>query len=66
MVNWLLEEGLDALIVRKDFAGKGAEFALGNIDVEILIIKETDTEKALASARGRILIPEIRKECLHD
>jgi hypothetical protein len=54
VVNWLSEEGLGALIVRKDLAGKGAGFALGNVDVEILIIKETDAEKALASVRGEL------------
>jgi len=54
VANWLLEEGLDVLIVRKDLAGKGAGFALGNADVEILITKETDAEKALASVRGEL------------
>lgn len=54
VANWLLEKGLDVLIVRKDLAGKGAGFALGNADVEILITRETDAEKALASVRAEL------------
>lgn len=54
VANWLLEEGLDVLIVRKDLAGKGAGFALGNAEVEILITKEIDVEKALAGVKTEL------------
>ncbi|MEZ4599221.1 MAG: cation diffusion facilitator family transporter [Syntrophotaleaceae bacterium] len=59
VANWLLQEGLDVLILRKDLAGKGAGFALGNADVEILITKEFDADKALA---GIIPQRELKKE----
>ncbi len=42
------------LIVRKDLTGKGAGFALGNADVEILITREIDADKALASVRAEL------------
>ena len=54
VANWLLKEGLDVLIVRKDLTGKGAGFALGNADVEILITREIDADKALASVRAEL------------
>jgi cation diffusion facilitator family transporter len=65
VANWLLEEGLDVLIVRKDLAGKGAGFALGNADVEILITREIDVEKALAAVtteRQGLKIPDVMRD----
>ncbi|MCK4622092.1 MAG: cation diffusion facilitator family transporter [Desulfuromonadales bacterium] len=52
VANWLLEAGLDVMIVRQDIAGKGPGFVLGNADVEILVVSETDTETALAMVKA--------------
>lgn len=48
VANWLLENGLDVLISHHDQSGKGPGFVLGNAGAEILLTKETNTEKALA------------------
>ena len=49
VANWLLEQGLDRLIVRRDPRGKGPGLVLTNAGVEILVVIEKDVEKVLAS-----------------
>lgn len=48
VAEWLLENGLDVLISRRDQAGKGPGFVLGNGGAEILLTEEINAEKALA------------------
>ncbi len=47
VANWLLEHGLDVLIVHHDQAGKGPSYVLGNAGAEILLVEETNAAKAL-------------------
>ncbi|MCD6527675.1 MAG: NifB/NifX family molybdenum-iron cluster-binding protein, partial [Desulfuromonas sp.] len=47
VANWLLENGLNVMIVRQDLAGKGPGFVLGNAEVEIVVRTETDATDAL-------------------
>jgi cation diffusion facilitator family transporter len=53
VANWLLDNGLDILISRQDYAGKGPGFVLGNAGVEILLTKKTYAEKALELLKER-------------
>lgn len=48
VANWLLENGLDMLIARHDQSAKGPGLVMGNAGAEILLTKETNSEKALA------------------
>lgn len=48
VANWLLENGLDVLIVNHDQTGKGPSYVLGNGGAEILLTKEANAAKALA------------------
>lgn len=54
VANWLLEKGLDVLIVHQDQAGRGPGFVLGNAGAEILLTEETNAEKALAKVAGEL------------
>ena len=54
VANWLLEKGLDVLIVHQDQAGRGPGFVLGNAGAEILLTEETNAEKALAKVSGEL------------
>ena len=47
VANWLLENGLNVMIVRQDLGGKGPGFVLGNAEVEIVVRTETDATDAL-------------------
>ena len=46
VANWLLEEGLDMLIVHHDQAGRGPGFVLGNAGVEILLTEKISVDEA--------------------
>lgn len=48
MANWLLEKGLDVLIVHHDQAGKGPSYVLGNGGAEILLTEKANASQALA------------------
>jgi len=48
VANWLLENGLDVLIVHHDQAGKGPSYVLGNGGAEILLTGEANAAQALA------------------
>lgn len=52
VANWLLTQGLDALIVREQLEGKGPGYVLGNADIEIDVIRETDADVALSTMKG--------------
>lgn len=49
VANWLLDNGLDVLMSPQDQSGKGPAYVLGNAGAEILLTKETDSEKILAA-----------------
>lgn len=51
VAGWLLENGIDILLTNQDQAGKGPAFVLGNAGAEILLTRETDYEKALATVQ---------------
>jgi predicted Fe-Mo cluster-binding NifX family protein len=57
VANWLLEAGLDVVIVREDIAGKGPGFVLGNAGAEVLVVPETDAEKALEAVKADMESP---------
>ncbi len=59
VANWLLESGLDIMIVRQDLAGKGPGFVLGNSDCEILIVSESDADAALAGVKKELGRPNL-------
>jgi cation diffusion facilitator family transporter len=48
VANWLLEHGLDIIIVRKDISEMGPGYVLGNAGVEIIVVSESDADTALA------------------
>ena len=52
VANWLLDKGLDRLVVRRDLTGKGPGFVLGNAGVEIFLTGETDAAQALAMVQS--------------
>ena len=54
VANWLLEQGLDLLIVHKALDGRGPAYVLGNSEVEILVVSETDPETALNTIRSSL------------
>ena len=47
VATWLLEKGVDILISQNDQTGRGPGFVLGNGGAEILLTKETNSDKAL-------------------
>lgn len=49
VANWLLEKGLDVLIVRKELGDKGPGYALLNGEVEIRVVTEQEAESVLAA-----------------
>jgi len=51
VAEWLLENGLDVLIVYRDQAGKGPSFVLGNSGAEILLTGETEVDKILSKVK---------------
>lgn len=55
VANWLLEKGMDILIVRQDLTGKGPAFVLGDAEASIILTNEPDAEKALSRACKEIL-----------
>jgi cation diffusion facilitator family transporter len=59
VANWLLESGLDLMIVRQDLAGKGPGFVLGNADCEILVVSESDADAALAAVEKDLARPNL-------
>ena len=59
VANWLLERGLDMMIVRQDLAGKGPGFVLGNADSEILVVSESDADEALATVKKDVARPNL-------
>ncbi len=52
VANWLLEHGLDIIIVRKDIGEMGPGYVLGNAGVEIIVVSGTDADRALAQVRA--------------
>ena len=54
VANWLLEQGLDMMIVRTELDGKGPGYVLGNAEVEILVVPETDADTALATIKAEL------------
>ncbi len=48
VAGWLLEQGLDLIVVRQDIGGKGPGFVLGNADVETQLVAEEGAEVALS------------------
>ncbi|MBN2333025.1 MAG: cation diffusion facilitator family transporter [Deltaproteobacteria bacterium] len=54
VANWLLEQGLEIILVRHDLAGKGPGFVLGNADTEILVIADKDAETALTRIKAEL------------
>lgn len=46
--QWLLREGLDRLVVRRDLVGRGPGFVFGDADVEVLVADEPDAERSLS------------------
>jgi len=59
VANWLLESGLDMMIVRQDLAGKGPGFVLGNADCEVLVVSENDADVALATIKKDLTRPNL-------
>lgn len=57
VANWLLEQGLDMMIVLKELGGKGPGYVLGNAEVEILVVTETDADTALATIKAELERP---------
>jgi len=53
VANWLLQQGIDIIIVRRDLEGKGPGYVLSNAAVEILVVSETDAEQALEHVRSK-------------
>jgi cation diffusion facilitator family transporter len=47
VANWLLEHGLDIIIVRKDISEMGPGYVLGNAGAEIIVVSEPDADTAL-------------------
>jgi len=47
VANWLLEQGLDMLIIHQALDGKGPAYVLGNSEVEILVVSEMNAARAL-------------------
>ncbi len=54
VAGWLLENGIDILLTHQDHSGKGPAFVLGNGGAEILLTRETDNEKALATVQAEM------------
>ena len=52
MANWLLEQGLDIIIVRRDISEMGPGYVLGNAGVEIIVVSETDADTAFSQVRA--------------
>ena len=50
VANWLLEHGLDRMVVARNPRDKGPGLALSNAGTEIRVVAEQDSEKALVSA----------------
>jgi predicted Fe-Mo cluster-binding NifX family protein len=48
VAQWLLQEGLDRIVVRRDLAGRGPGFVFGDAEVEVLVAEETEAERALS------------------
>jgi cation diffusion facilitator family transporter len=57
VANWLLEAGLDVMIVHEDIAGKGPGFVLGNAGAEVLVVIESDAERALEMVKADMESP---------
>ena len=55
VANWLLENGLDILLVRRLQSGKGPSLALENGGAEIQMTEETDVRAALDALRTSLL-----------
>ncbi|MCK4502668.1 MAG: cation diffusion facilitator family transporter [Desulfuromonadales bacterium] len=55
VANWLLEQGLDMMIVRKELGGKGPGYVLGNAEVEIQVVTEADADTAFAAIRAELI-----------
>ncbi|HBG19360.1 MAG TPA: hypothetical protein DDY32_08820 [Desulfobulbaceae bacterium] len=52
VAKWLLENGMDILLIHKDQSGKGPAFVLGG--AQILLTRESDYQKALAAVQGEL------------
>ncbi|MEA1921739.1 MAG: hypothetical protein U9N63_03705 [Pseudomonadota bacterium] len=59
VANWLLESGLDLMIVRQDLAGKGPGFVLGNADCEVLVVSESNADAALTTVKKDLTRPNL-------
>ncbi|MCK4536871.1 MAG: cation diffusion facilitator family transporter [Desulfuromonadales bacterium] len=51
VANWLLEKGLDVMIVRQELEGKGAGYVLGDAETETVITTVTLAEQAIERVR---------------
>ncbi|MBN2428068.1 MAG: cation diffusion facilitator family transporter [Deltaproteobacteria bacterium] len=54
VANWLLEQGLDIMIVRKDISEMGPGYVLGNAGVEIILVSETDANAAYSQVMAEM------------
>ncbi|MEJ2199524.1 MAG: cation diffusion facilitator family transporter [Desulfuromonadaceae bacterium] len=52
VANWLLEQGLDLMVVCQKLEGKGPGFVLGDAEVEILVVEDTEVETVLAGVKA--------------
>lgn len=59
VANWLLDHGLDIIIVRTDIAEMGPGYVLGNAGVEIIVVSETDAETAYSQVRADLKEAEV-------
>jgi cation diffusion facilitator family transporter len=46
--KWLIEQGVDSVVVQKDLMGRGPGFVLGNAGIEVILCKNPDLETAFA------------------
>lgn len=47
VAKWLVEQGLDMMIVKKALDGRGPGYVLGNAEVEVLVVEQAVSETAL-------------------
>ena len=53
VADWLLEHGLDQIIVIRNLGGKGSGLTLTNAGTEITVVVEKDADKVLSAAVAR-------------